>query len=108
MLTLEGLRKLVDMKNKGEKLPEGYEKEVRKYIRLKEKMVKRLEEDYERENEQLKEAISLAGALEVDLKPKKFICPNCKIVLNDTIAAEGENCPACSKAKLEVWNEKSQ
>lgn len=67
MLTLEGLRKLVDMKNRGEKLPEGYERDVKEYIKLKEKHIEHLRRILENEEEKFKEAFSLAAALNVDL-----------------------------------------
>jgi hypothetical protein len=35
MITLEGLRKLLKLKNMGKPLPEGWEEEVKRYLEIK-------------------------------------------------------------------------
>jgi len=67
VLTLEGLRKLLEMKIKGEKLPENCEEPVRNYIQTKIKLVEKWRQQYEKENEQLKEALSIAAALNIPI-----------------------------------------
>lgn len=66
-ITLDGLRKFVEMKEKGEKLPENYKELVRNYINFKFELVEKWKQQYEKESEQLKEALSIAAFLDVPL-----------------------------------------
>lgn len=67
IVTLDGLRKLAEMKQKGEKLPENYKDLVKNYITLKFSLVEKWKQQYEKESEQLKEALSIAAFLNVPL-----------------------------------------
>jgi len=73
VISLDGLRKLLKMKEEGKPLPENYEELVRNYIKFKFASVERHERNLERIKEQLKEAIGIASALNVSIKIEREI-----------------------------------
>ena len=68
LLTLDGLRYLLKLKEEGKELPKGYETLVQEYIRMKFASVERYERALQRVKWQLKEAISIASALGVKVR----------------------------------------
>jgi len=67
VVSLKGLRKLLDLKEKGE-LPENYHELVRNYIKFKIESVERWEKHLEKIKEELKEALGIASSLNVPIK----------------------------------------
>lgn len=57
IITSEGLNKLIEMKKKGEKLPETWKIDVANYIRMKEKIMNKWMEDYFRTTEDYNSAV---------------------------------------------------
>jgi len=65
VLTLDGLRKFLELKKRGEKLPNNYQELVQNYLKFKMRTVEKWREQYESEREQLQEALGIAAALNV-------------------------------------------
>jgi predicted nuclease with TOPRIM domain len=72
-LTLEGLRELLRMKERGEDLPENWKDLVQDYIEWKFNSVEKWEKHLKKMKEQLKEAIGIASALNVSIKIVKGV-----------------------------------
>lgn len=70
IITLEGLRKLFEMKEEGKPLPEGWEEQLHNYLELKIRAIQKQKKTLEKEKRQLSQIIGYGKLLGIVWDPR--------------------------------------